>query len=449
MKSPIGFGLAVLATTAFAVAGNEPNGDKKKGGEDPPKAGTLQAPKVTFQPGKGITFDGGDDFSLNLKSYFQIKWYYLALDSNPDTNSFRTKRVRMNFSGHVWDRELTYKVQTDFIDSDDSSIKDAWVRYNFYNTDHYTLGLRMGTQKMLESRQGTISSQKQEFSNRALATRVFGSARSTGALFLGSGLNDDNGGKKLHWFLGTMNNDLAAGSISAAPESTNLDGAGVGDNELNYIVGVRFDPQGEMAYSEGDLEHSGSMTSSLGASVLFGNADVGIAQGDVESTTVNLNAALKLGNGFAAAGEFFARKDDADLAGVPSADSNGFYVQGSYTMPPDDGTQYAFGARVSMIDFKDPPIFMNAAGMESGQGDPILGAGGIGNDPFGLAPAVGYPVGAEGDIMEYQLMASAYYHKHALKTQLTYTYQHADPDNVAGVGNDDNHGVDLIFTLAF
>jgi hypothetical protein len=434
-----------MATAAFAVAGNGPNGDKKKGGEDPPKAGnTVQAPKVTFQPGKGITFDGGDDFSLNLKSYFQVKWYYLALDSQSDTNSFRTKRARLNFSGHVWNRDLTYKVQTDFIDSDDTSIKDAWARYNFYNTDHYTLGMRFGTQKMFESRQGTISSQRQEFSNRALATRTFGSARSTGALFLGSGMNDDNGGKKLHWFAGIMNNDTAAGSLSADAEATNTGVGGVGDNELNYMIGLRFDPQGEMAYSEGDLEHSGKMTSSLGASVLFGNADTGVSGlGDIESTTVNLNAAIKLGDGLAASGEFFARHDDPD-GGFGSADSNGFYVQGSYTMPPDNGTQYAFGARVSMIDFKDPPILMSAPGMESGQGDPIASQGG------GIGNAYGpFTVGAEGDIVEYQLMASAYYHKHALKTQVTYTYQHADPDNVAGIGNDENHGVDLIFTLAF
>ena len=56
-------------------------------------------------------------------------------------------------------------------------------------------------------------------------------------------------------------------------------------------------------------------------------------------------------------------------------------------------------------------------------------------------------LGGTGDISEGSVGVSAYYHKHKLKSQLNYIYQDVSPDG--GGGDLTNHGLDLMFTLAW
>lgn len=413
MTNPIGLGLAVAASATFAFANGGPNGNDK-----PLLDNLFQGTKVTYTPGKGITFDGGDEYAINLGGRIQAGWYYLALDgAAEDTQSFQVRRARTKISGHLWNKDTTFYLQNDHTGG--TSILDAWANWAFYKGEEAELGLRVGLGKFHSSRQFDGSSGKLEFIDRAVATRMFSGTRATGAVVEGSALGGDDG-NMLHFYFGATNNDQAAGALTSGAETNN-----VGDNELDWIFGARIDPQGDMGdleWSEGDLDHSGKLQSSLGVNVTIGNDNVGAAS--IENTTINVNAAVKTGSGIAAQGEVFLRSDDAAGAAA-EADSNGWYVQGSYTTP-QQSTQWGFAGRFGMVSIDDANALLAVPGMNAGQAN-VLG-------------------GATGDVLEIQGVVSAYYHKHALKTQFGYTFQDVDPDTGT---SSENHSLDVQFTVSF
>jgi hypothetical protein len=415
MKNLFGFGLALAATTALAPA--------RAGGDDPPTGGPespsstlFQNVTVTFKPGSGITFDGGEQYKINVAHRIQAKWRYVSLENAENTNGFRMRRVRQKWTGHVWSKDITYNLNLDF--AEDAVVKDAWVRWAFWGSEDGSVALRMGQQKARAGLESDGSSGNLEFVERSVATRTFADARSTGALLEGEFLDE----RKLHVHAGAFNSDTSAGSAAAAEENTN-----VGENELNFSFGVRFDPHAPIAdiesWSQGDLEHTGEMQSTLGANLYIGNEKIGAA--DVESTNINIYAGLKTGGGLAAQGEVWLRNDDVD--GGTDADSTGWYAQGSLTTKPmDDATQWGFALRVAMVSFDDAPVLVAAPSLEGA------------SVPTALAAA--------GDVFEINGAISAYYHQHALKTQFGYTYQQVDPD--AGT-SEDNHAIEVMVTTKF
>jgi hypothetical protein len=420
--NPLGIGLTIAVTASLAFATNG-GGEDKKGGESP--LNFLQDTKVSYKPGKGITFDGGDEYSVTIGGRLQPKWYFLNLENAPDTNSFRLRRARSYVKGHIWNRHTTFKLQLEHTAGVD--VLDAWGRYSFFNGEDADASLRFGAQKFRAGRQSDTSSGKLELIERSIASRTFADSRATGALVEGSLMKGEHGDRMLSWHVGVMNNDTAAGASSSGANATNA-----GNNEVDFSFGARFDPMGslgdEETMFEGDLEHDGTFKASFGANLLIGNDKAGTA--DNEITTININAAAKSGNGFAGQGEIWLRSDDVQGAGA-EADSVGWYVQGSFTTAPSEGPQYGLVGRISMVKLDDANGILGPVGMESGQGNPLAGPGGV---------------SVPGDVLEIQGGVTAYYHKHLLKSQLVYTYQGVDPD--AGTSTD-NHGLDLMFTLAF
>ncbi len=439
MKNPIGIGLAIVATAAFASAHGDGPVKNGKGHDDPPATDNLfqDGLKITYKPGGGILFDGGDEFALRMSGRIQAQWAYSATENQGSYNSFELRRARLKFDGHVWSKDITYYLQTDFTES--PSIKDARIGWRFLNNDHYTINGRIGLQKMRASLQSDLSSANMVFPERSIATRTFADARAAGALFEGGLMKNDNG-DRLMWHVGIFNNDTAAGSPFSNPTGPNE------GNRLDYTLGVLYDFRGGKTnehYSEGDLEHSGNMDGRVGASIAVINDRfaagqlIGVATpGSDDAWTINVLGALKSGGGLAAQGELFFRKDKPESAGADAdLDSMGWYAQGSYTTAPGEGTQYGLAARVGMVNFKDD--FGGNFMVKPGQ-------------PFFSNAVAGF---SQGDVLEVNIAASAYYHQHKLKTQLAYTYMDVSPDAGTGSGagavDSQNHGIDLLFTLLF
>jgi hypothetical protein len=122
--------------------------------------------------------------------------------------------------------------------------------------------------------------------------------------------------------------------------------------------------------------------------------------------------------GFFVFGEAFLRTDDVD--GGAEADSTGWTAQASYTLPPpeDEGVQWSFAVRYSMVDFDDAPVLLTGTSLGT----------------------------TAGEISEIGGTISAYYHAHKLKTQLGYRHQTAEP---AGGGEFDQDFVDVLFQVVF
>lgn len=423
MTKHIGTGLLALAATASIAMAHGKNGEAKNGGESEPKGPSFLQGLTINEPGSGVTMDGGDKFSLTLQNTVQTQWTYASRENAANTNSFNVRRARTNLFGHIFDRNVTYRLVMDWADTGNedpagSVLKDAWIHWNFMNDGDNKLGVRFGQGKTYFGRSATGSFMFLEFIERDIATRALADARSRGAAIHGQHLE----GGKLRWTAGFWNGSTAAGSAFYVSEERPND-----DNELNLVASVNFDPMGDITEGAGDqfyqqadlrdVNANDQLLLSFGAGVEVANA-AGGAAGDVEGTNININAAAKI-SGFHALGEVFLRSDDPQNG--TEEDTTGFNIQGSYTIPAAQGSETRWGGalRVTQLSVDDAPVV------------------GITGSPLGAA---------SGDIFEIGFGVNAFYHKHFMKTQLNYTFQQVEPD---GAADRDNHIIDVMFTLIF
>ena len=390
--------------------------------QEPAAAGGWSA-----KPGSGLKYDGGDAFSFNLANQLHSQWSYMSLDNGvPDINSFAVNRARTTLSGNVFNKNINYVLKLDAVDSGpagDGNLKDGHVTWNFVTGDN-TIGLRFGQGKVLYGLEGTGSSTGLFFVNRSSAAQDFSNNRSRGAWLVGSGAEN-----KLRWSAGAMNGDVAgaaSGIADVGEESANT------DNELSYTAMVNFDPLGDFANGkgteslrQGDFRTDDkSLKGTIGAGVALGNATSFVTGTDVESTSINLNTAWSV-EGFQVMGEYFMRTDDQQGAVVDEEEPTGWAVSGTYVMPKsgDSGIQWGFGARLNMVESD-------------------LGNNGTVSYMTGLT-GIG---AANGDATEISVVANAFYHGHAAKTQIEYTFQDVD---MGAAGDATNHILTIAFQLLF
>jgi hypothetical protein len=316
----------------------------------------------------------------------------LGFGAADNTNNFAVNKARLTVGGSVFNENITYFVQTDFANGGDDLV-DAWAGWRM----NEGINIRLGQQKMRSSLQAdaSLTDNVGELVTSALATQGFAGQRATGVLVEGNSGN-------MNWHVGAMNNSTSGTDVVILGQGQNN---APGENELNYTAGVSFGsgPGNSEDWSEGDLAQGGNSSWIAGASLLLSN------EGDGEGETVNAFGGWKSGSGIAVQAEWFVRENDDNGFG---AGSNGFYGQFSYTMPASDGVQYGAVARYSVIDLDD-----------------------------------------NGESSEVSVGVNAYYHEHALKTQLQVTFTDTDIVllpfyNVAG---DDlgSTSLDLLFTLMF
>ena len=412
MSKSIASLLAFAVTTSLALA-NGGEGDKKG---NPYQGGS------NWKPGQGLQLANGEDFSLRMWNQLQVGWEFAANDTADDTNSFGIPRARIAFTGHAINKDLTYRMMLDGVDdgtSNGGALKDGWAQWAFMKPEGGSVSLRVGQGLPHHGLESTGCEGGLYFVERSSASRQFGNdrGRDTGAWVHGS--HSEN---KIRWVAGAQNDDVAAGAADFSSEA----GANQ-DNELTYVGSVSFDPMGDITggkgnegFTQGDLEGAKDVKGTIGAGIQIGNnTSTAGANPDVESQQININTAWMLGNGITAQGEIFLRSDDT--TGGASEDTQGWYAQATYTLPKsgDSAIQWGFGARVNMVDTDNTSTILNAI--------PGLGT-------------------APGDVTELSFVADAFYHGHAAKTQIEYTWQDVNPD--AGA-SDTNHIIRVQFQLLF
>ena len=401
MSKSIASLLTFAVTTSLALA-NGGEGDKK----NPFQGGS------NWKPGQGLQLAQGEDYSLNLSGQIQAGWAYTDNDTGSDDNGFEVPRARLAFTGHAVSKDLTYRLMLDGTDADDATndtggaLKDGWAQWAFSKNEGGTLSLRMGQGLSGYGLESTSSETGLFFVERSTASRTFGQdrTRDTGAWVHGS--HSEN---SIRWVLGAQNDDVAASSIYSTEGGANQ------DTELTYIGALSFDPMGDTtggkgneSVMQGDLDGAKDVKGTVGLGYQLGNnTNAGV---DVESTQINLNTGWMLGNGLTVQGEYFMRSDDNQGTGGTEEDSDGWYAMGTYTLPKsgDSAIQWGFGARVNMLDTDTTTANLN--------------------NLSGLN-------GAAGDVTEISLVANAFYHGHAAKTQIELTQQEANPDTGADSTN--------------
>lgn len=115
-----------------------------------------------------------------------------------DRSGLEIERLRVGFSGHLWGKDLTYRIEADG-DTDGQNrweTQYAWVAYKFADE----LRVRVGLFKVPFGRQETGSSSRLMLVDRGLANEVFNLDRSVGVVVFGALLD-----KKLDYWVAVTN----------------------------------------------------------------------------------------------------------------------------------------------------------------------------------------------------------------------------------------------------
>lgn len=328
-------------------------------GAAPAQQGFGPEGKITYKPGAGTTFDGGDLYSLNFLTYAQFQFTdSFGNDIQPPVENadFRIRRLRPAFTGFAFRKELTYTLRLDLTDNLSGTgtvLKDGWAQYDFISGATDRVGLRMGQSKTYFGLETTETDSALFLVDRSIVTSTFSDARSRGAWFHG------NHNSMLRWTVGAQNGDVAAANpaqiLEVGEEADNSDG------ELHYVASFNYDPLGDYvgngksyeAFREGDLAHSQELRGTIGAGVMQGSGSPTASPTgpDIESTSVNVNTSWKWMGCWAQA-EWYWRNDNPAGAGVRAG--VGGYAAFGYVLPKsgDSELQWGVGIRFAEVDFE-------------------------------------------------------------------------------------------------
>ncbi len=123
-------------------------------------------------------------FRLNVGGQMQFRWIWNYHDQPPKyVYGFENSRTKLVFSGHMFSRDLTYKIQGDFGpqsaptgESGSYTLQDAWVRW-MLNSDW---ALRFGQFKLPYNREFLVDSMYQQVIERSLVSERGHIGRSPG-----------------------------------------------------------------------------------------------------------------------------------------------------------------------------------------------------------------------------------------------------------------------------
>jgi len=425
MRKSIPCGLLAFAVSASLLVAQEPG--KTPGG-------------WSAKAGSGLTYDGGDSFGINWLSFAQASWSYANKENAPATNSFDVGVARTQLRGHVYNRNITFRLQLDLAENGDqngSILKDAYAQYNFSSSDEGRVGLRGGQGKTLFGLEGTGWVHGLWFVDRSIASDAFAGARSRGAWLVGSLMEKD---RPLRFAFGAMNGDVSSALAAGEPATSTSGVVGVGEenrngsNELSYVASANWDLLGDFFggeqtaeyWRQGDMRTDGPCRGTVGAGIALGNGVDADTSRDIESTSLNLNTAWNC-KAWSFLGEWFTRRDDIQTGVADEEDVSGWAASIGYLLPKsgDSSMQWGLGLRYGMVE--------TDAG-EAGGVDFLTGMRGIG--------------AVVGEATEVSAVVNAFYNgDHSCKTQLQYTWQDVDP-SAAGSGQT-NHILSVLFQFTF
>ena len=330
MSKSITYGLLAFAVSSSLLVAQ---GEKPAGG-------------WSAKAGSGITYDGGDQFGINMLNFVQARWAYGNNENADDTNAFDVPRARTLLRGHAFNKNINYVLQVDYQDTQDSIVRDAYVHWNFADG----IGLRMGQAKTQWGLENTGTIRGTMFTERSSASQAFvgggDNPRTQGAWLMGTAVEN-----KLRWSLAAIN-------------GLDNEGATNDDNELGLVASANFDVLGDYFgaggrewWQQGDLRDGDrKLAGTIGAGYGMDNTNGStplVSAPDVETTAINVNTAWSI-QGFQVMGEWFDSSAETDNVAV-SDDLNGYYLQGTYALGKsgDSSLQWAVGLRYSFVDATD------------------------------------------------------------------------------------------------
>lgn len=304
------------------------------------RAETTWTDKFEAGYNKGFFIKTQDDkFKLNITGYTQLMYELEKFenDSKNNINTFRVRRARLTFSGNTFTKKLTYKFQLDLTKP---QLLDGFYEYAAFGD---ALHIKVGQWTIPMNRQQIVSSSKQQFNDRSLASAEFipgieidadkdGVVEKTNkdGRDIGLGVNGKVLNKKLEYEVAAMN--------GSGINTTNV------NNEFMYAGRVSYNILGEYGYAESDIDRSDDPAVFVGGHGIYNVGEITqnkIIQGGVES-------GLKW-KGLSVQGELMLRNTNAIVA--KDKNDYGYYAQAGYFVVPK---KLEVAARASQVFFDGP-----------------------------------------------------------------------------------------------
>jgi phosphate-selective porin len=287
------------------------------------------------------------DYKLVVGGLLQARFDAVNWDEDFQEDNditFSVRRARLFFVGNFMGKSNTYYVQLaadapdvvyDHPDkgANDLKLHDAWIKHEYSES----FAMKAGQFKVPFLRQNLTSAGKLQFPERALSSEYWNRVvdrrdvgiEASGAMSQG----------KVMYAAALVNGD--------GPNTLNL------DDRMGVYGRLSFNPTGDYGYSEGDLDDSDKLASTIGISATY--------QKDPEAqelTRVNLDGGIKKA-GFSLQGEWTWGQFDA--TGDDASDVNSFYLQGGYFIRPAKAEVVARASRV-LFDGDDNDLAEYSAG---------------------------------------------------------------------------------------
>ena len=325
-------------------------------------------------------YDGGffikssdEKFRMNINGLMQIRWtYYAAQKRNhyltprlprDDRSGLDVTRMRLRFSGNVYDPNLTYAVELeqDANDGYNTILGEGWANYRFVDEFQIKAGyFRPGTTRMQ-----MMDNANMQLIDRSMVDAVFGAGYAVGVRFWGVACN-----KRVEYSLDVLNS-IAEGESTAVGRVITTDGGRELDNNpalaFRTVWHALSEDPGNDFLEDSDLQNHAAPALDLGFHYLFNEDDYDVfttrvpfplprralGQGGFGVTNSNelqihqfgIDTAFKY-MGFSATGEYIVRLLDVRDATGPSLSplywmtresstsaQHGAYVQLGYFLP--------------------------------------------------------------------------------------------------------------------
>ncbi|NVO00503.1 MAG: porin [Geobacteraceae bacterium] len=272
-KHLIGAGLlCLLVISQSATAKTLEEVLKEKGviTEEDYKA-VIKSRQLDYKPGKGFSLNSPDEhFQLNFGGYLQTRYSFNDLDANsattPDISKFEMKALKLTFNGYAYNKDLTYAIQTNFVQGGSSKIiEQGYMNYRLRDE----VQILAGQTNVPFGRQWLNSTTGLEFVDRAYASDAFRPGYDTGL--------------KLHGKIADSLLTYEVGAYGGVGQSTYR-----ATNNNALAARVTVNPFGPMTYSEGELEQSTKPLLSLGGNYYLNTlkATYTPASGTIKASTV-------------------------------------------------------------------------------------------------------------------------------------------------------------------
>jgi phosphate-selective porin len=282
-----------------------------------PKEAKVEDVKLPFDvkyrmPGLRFTFP---KFELNWINRMQLRYTYDDQDvTTPQSNrgSFRIRRFKTKLDGWIYQKELTYEFQVNWVgvtlsDTNTVLVEDANLQYDFTGGAK-AFQLKAGQFKAPFGRQELTSSGNQQFVDRSIASVLFAPARQLG-LQVGGQFGNAQVPDMFTYAGGIFNGNGIQGNRT------------INENDkYEYVGRVMFSPVGNVGYSESNLEHY-AFRVSIGADYNNNNnfqiAPDGTVTGVDNTGEWGADIAIKALGGLFLYGEYYWRSLETCLPASP------------------------------------------------------------------------------------------------------------------------------------